>query len=915
MAETRIKQTLLARTRADGTVRARAYHGYSRNGCARCKQQRVRCDERHPECNRCVRVGTKCPGYEQKLRWSDKHEVLHSVANPAAVTKPGPPHAAKVTAAAFRPSTEQLLQIIPVTPGPQPVASQVPISVPVPAPSPSALSARSDLSVLSQQRPQQRSRSSSPPNDMLETSPASLTSSSDTNELPALGGDAVTGHISLPITAQPSDSAGQNDGHRWDPAYLDMFDQMDPAIASDVPDFYMGLDSAFLAERKSQGTGMFLGGMLSLADTTAAAATPAAPASYAEPLSTVTGLSGPSIQHQPMATLFSSLSDVTIDDLWRGWSPKIAPQVVESPGVDLQPSGMVAAAQLDDSVLVDDDDSGADFSRSIPAAGGYDEPLSPYTLPSRRSSSSVSYQVARSPSPLALSINDIGTVLVEFYFKETAKIYSCYDGRMNPFRTTVVHLWSSSEIINCTAQSMAAGCLLRDFPQLAPVGRQLRQKATRILAKTKTWDTNTMLAVLMLGGTASWHDSKDLGLPFFQQIAERLAMAPASVFREGDSCRNYRFFYESMQYWEMQLAFLTEDETLPGTPDSHLLADRIFGTSSISRQRERNSWAGERGQRQREQQRQRQRQQQREQDKDEGGQEPLPLPRPRPPPTPHPWTGFAGETQRTVQKVGRLLRRQRKFDFAHRFASVAHISQLQQDMQMARELEAHLLGISHPAEHAVKDTEDGNTPVWHLLTLAELIRHMGLIQLYHVFPDLLSARLGRERSAGSGSYYNFGLEAGTAITPALCRRWLTTYTLRTMDMLRTLPVESGTRVFQPFLLVALSSELRNAGGENGGHSGRASLLGLNKEAVEVARARSFIHSRLQLFLHLLPPKPMTMCVNIVQETWAQMDRQATLRSLAVAGQGVGRCRAAAESEADVYWMDVMIENGWETVMG
>lgn len=823
MVEIDAKRTA-ARIKPDGTVRARAYHGYSRNGCARCKQQRVRCDERHPECDRCVRVGAKCPGYEQKLRWSAKHEVFRG-STPASVTKAG------------RRTASRFVSVMPA-------AATAPTALP------------------SQQRSRSLSRSSP-----QETSPASLSSSSDTIELPAGSAGACPESILLPAEA---DNAGLAGSHVWDASSLDLLNQMPPPIVADVPDFLLGLDNSFLAGRKSPGMGMFLGGLLPNTNTPAVPAPFVGQAALSEPPL-------PTQTQQPMPAAFPSLHDPSFDDLWRGMAARRDDMLA-----DVQDMSGSRHGHKQTTAFLDDD---------------ADEPLSPFEAED-------AYQTAvssmRSPLPLFTSLNDTSSLLVEFYFKETAQIYSCYDGRMNPFRTAVVNLWTSSEIINCTAQSMAAACLLREFPQIASVGRQLRQEAARILARTKIWDPHTLLAVLMLGGTASWHDSKDLGLQFFQQISERLALAPASVFRQGGTdYSSYRFFYESMQYWEMQLSFLTDSETLPNTPESHLLSDRAYGR-----------YAREEGRVQEEED-----EEEEEDEQSEDNATPqLPLPQPRPPPAPHPWTGYATETQRTVQKVGRLIRRQRMFASARRFASAAHIHELQQDMATARALEAHLVAIAHPAADTVRDTEDYNTPVWHLLTLAEIIRHMGLIQLYHVFPDLLSARLRRE-----------GIDDALFASPSsrtdMHRRWLTKYALRTVDMVRMLPVESGTRVFQPFLLVALTSELRTEAPPTTAHRGSAQpsarLFNINREALEVARARSFIQSRLRIFLHILPPKPMMVCLDIVRETWRQMDFQAKIRAGPGGPGGPEGSRAwtAAGSEADVYWMDVMIENGWETIMG
>ena len=39
------------------------WHSKVRTGCDRCKVRRVKCDESHPACKRCVRAGYACPGY------------------------------------------------------------------------------------------------------------------------------------------------------------------------------------------------------------------------------------------------------------------------------------------------------------------------------------------------------------------------------------------------------------------------------------------------------------------------------------------------------------------------------------------------------------------------------------------------------------------------------------------------------------------------------------------------------------------------------------------------------------------------------------------------------------------------------------------------------------------------------------
>ncbi|KAK3954477.1 fungal-specific transcription factor domain-containing protein [Pseudoneurospora amorphoporcata] len=56
----------------------------SRSGCRTCKIRRLRCDETKPGCRNCAQKGFECPGYQQRLQWSTKHEV----ALPAQPTEP-----------------------------------------------------------------------------------------------------------------------------------------------------------------------------------------------------------------------------------------------------------------------------------------------------------------------------------------------------------------------------------------------------------------------------------------------------------------------------------------------------------------------------------------------------------------------------------------------------------------------------------------------------------------------------------------------------------------------------------------------------------------------------------------------------------------------------------------------------------
>ncbi|KAI2703194.1 transcriptional regulator family: Fungal Specific TF [Penicillium roqueforti] len=518
-------------------------------------------------------------------------------------------------------------------------------------------------------------------------------------------------------------------------------------------------------------------------------------------------------------------------------------------------------------------------------------------------------------------LNNPSWTLIEYYFKEVAGLFSSYDSQMNPFRTTVSRLWGSSLAMCRTMQSMAAATLVTEFPQFGPMGRRMRDEAVDIITREAVIDDKSLLALLMLGQTASWHDPNDLGISFFNLLRKQLNTISSSSngssfsLPKNDS-NNYRFFEEALIYWEMLLSFVADNDTM-------VLSNNSRTASSIG--------------------------------------ESFVLQR-----VPHPWTGIARDTQFTVHEVGQLIRRERKRIRSRRFTSQDDITRAQLAIEKARKLEERLLGLAHPSEAEIVSPGDDDTPVWHLLTMAEAYRCVGLMQLYRVFPDLLHKRLPTPISttsqypdnadaASRDPFFPIDLDSmdlsarfggpspatgqntksqRTAASPSrrssshnlpspsspdtqqsptpeiLYSNWLTEFAVTTLSRLKTIPLESRTRCLQPFLLVASCSELRlprlatNAGTQarNGedypegrdkdSHNPNQAPT-ISMEAIEVSRTRKFILGRLTSFLHVLPPKPIHICLKLVNEVWRRLDA----------------------GDDDTYWVDVMIEKGWETTMG
>jgi hypothetical protein len=46
--------------------------GAHTNGCRSCKRKKIKCDNKRPKCNRCIKSGIECGGFGQRLRFVDE---------------------------------------------------------------------------------------------------------------------------------------------------------------------------------------------------------------------------------------------------------------------------------------------------------------------------------------------------------------------------------------------------------------------------------------------------------------------------------------------------------------------------------------------------------------------------------------------------------------------------------------------------------------------------------------------------------------------------------------------------------------------------------------------------------------------------------------------------------------------------
>lgn len=468
--------------------------------------------------------------------------------------------------------------------------------------------------------------------------------------------------------------------------------------------------------------------------------------------------------------------------------------------------------------------------------------------------------------PLAKALQDHSSTLVEYYFKEVCGMMSCYDSQMNPYRTTISNSWSSSVSLYYTTQSMAAACLSEVSPGFSSVGRQLRDQAVLSFPgasgdKSHVMENSYLLSLVMLGMSLCWHDPNDVGQKQFEMLAGMdLSLDNGSTtgttLSLADRQQRY-FFYNSLIYWQMLLAFVTDREYhIPSVLPTH--SEPALSTGIVPDDLR----------------------------------------------TPHPQTGIGIDVQRLVGKVGTLVRKERRRIRSRRVASRRDIDQAELAIKEAEVLHSQLCEINFPQESTIVDSGDELTPASHLVNIAEAYRCTGLLQLYRNFPDLLVPYLSCSdpgnllMAVGSMDQSQSGVGDENAVNS-----WLVCLALHIVDLVQQIPISSRSRSIQPLLLVSISSDLALGRGTYSAASAIiapvASIASSHRFQIpptdlEVLSARKSVISRLSSLQNILAAKPIRMMLQLVNETWAQMEDS---------------------QEEEVYWMDVMIDKGYETLMG
>lgn len=248
---------------------------------------------------------------------------------------------------------------------------------------------------------------------------------------------------------------------------------------------------------------------------------------------------------------------------------------------------------------------------------------------------------------------------------------------------------------------------------------------------------------------------------------------------------------------------------------------------------------------------------------------------------PHPWTGIAPTGQFLLAEVGRLVRRERSLD-KH---SAVDLRRRQENALNAASLEEDLLALEYPTADEIADTGDERTPKHEFIVIAEAYRCAGLLELYRVFPSILRKRLGKDKSSASDNVdFHFPMPRfETPYEDTDTKLWLNSLAMHILRSLESLPSSSGTFCIQPMLLVIAASELKFVSSVD--------FFDVHANDSKILSSRDFVIRRLQEFALRLPNKPVRQMIQLIKETWRQSD------------EGL-----------DAFWIDIMNEKGWHTIM-
>ncbi|KAJ4267313.1 Beauvericin cluster-specific repressor bea4 [Fusarium torreyae] len=433
------------------------------------------------------------------------------------------------------------------------------------------------------------------------------------------------------------------------------------------------------------------------------------------------------------------------------------------------------------------------------------------------------------------------SLILTHYFSTVCLVNSAFDSSYNPFRSEVSRMMTDSPLLYGCVLSMSAAhfyqgdqsssCIPLQFqtealshlsdklseittvpPARRASGIEADDSATALVAKEKTLKVpdDVLLAIILLGMTAAWHDVTATGLPHLHGSRQLFKSWVSSndlrdhKKRAGMS-QTQAFLVSSMIYWEAMSSVLLDQEY------EALSYLDIFCD-------------------------------------------------PNPPSLIHPcpWTGVGTPIFAFLAKTVTLVRNNRALRSLRVFKTgETHRSALYTELLgKATDLEAEILSFRLPFVGLIDDIGDPCTTPGHFLAVSRCYRLAALLELYRAFPETVKTQAVLEHvidvPAGDRddqTYLLLGLAFGM------------------LGILETIPSDSGTISTQLLALMIAGSALGPAtpSQTQDTTSGRVPLH------EEVTRWRSFVRQRIHKVYATVGLRPVGNASLILEEVWSRMD--------------------------------------------
>ena len=622
-----------------------------------------------------------------------------------------------------------------------------------------------------------------------------------------------------------------------------------------------------------------------------------------------------------------------------------------SPHLPLSP---ISQCAVDDSIVLSDADawanpgalsttSGDGGDNHIPmtmstSRGATQYPLTTtFVLPDHRDTLSYSSNRETVLDPrIFYTPTHIPTILIEHWFSDICPMWNIFDSDSNFNRQFASTSWSSSEPVFYAMQSMSAACLVDTLPAMMPVLSSLTAKALAAIRQRVTlyqsarcasmpeFPTDLLFAIFAMGTSLHWKHGFELGSSLMEhancvinRYRNRLpAMAPSER-------KHLAFFQKALICWEGILSAADTNFTPTSftarrsayqarIASGHLQAaspQPIFGPPTISL-----------------------------------GDAEL-----------HPWCGVSSDV---LQKFGQVMTL--CHNAQRRLSRVVGGDELESscDLGLAHELASELLAMdfSNDARRNMSEalevqhlgTNDSDTPLSHLLDIAEAYRQACLLQLSLTFEDL-----DIPIAADSNIDPLPSIQGDNIETHVISRsQTLIGLALQLVDQLKKIPPESGSRCMQPLLYLCAasglqfnplpffrshlehgqmstegtteriddiaqpelpkSSQTRDSLGD--GFEDCNDYIQVSDESaaivsqdyssdhvlvvstLKVAQARSFVKKRLGMLQQLLPPRYTGTALRLAEAIWAEYD-------------------CSSDGGSPLYWSNIMVREKLQTFFG